>query len=98
MLVGTLELQLRMDGCRSLKDKRQLVRSFVQRTRRECKVAIAEVDDLELWNVATVGIACVSNSALHADSILQHVLELADAETEIIVESAIKEVTHWGAG
>lgn len=90
MIVGTLELSLRLDGCFSLKDKRRVLRSLLDRARNSYHVSIAEVDDHDLWNVATVGVACVSNDPRHAESVLQQVIELFDACPDLEVESAGK--------
>jgi uncharacterized protein YlxP (DUF503 family) len=94
MVVGTLELHLRLDGCYSLKDKRQVLRSFLDRLRRDFQVAVAEVGDHDLWNVATVGVACVSNDAGHAESVLQHVLDVIDKHPEIEVEGVVRELVR----
>ena len=90
MTVGILELQLRLDGCFSLKDKRQIVRSLIDRCRRQFKVAIAEVEDLELWNVATIGVSCVSNDPHHAESVLQHVVSFVETWAGVEIESGLK--------
>ena len=47
----------------------------METTRQKFNVAIAEVDDLDLWGKATIGIVCVSNDKAHANSILDKVLE-----------------------
>ncbi|HWA81860.1 MAG TPA: DUF503 domain-containing protein [Fimbriimonadaceae bacterium] len=92
MVVGSMELQLRLEGCESLKDKRQILRSLLDRARRDFNVAVAEVDDHDLWGNATIGVACVSNDAHHAESILQRVADLFDGHPEISVESALKRI------
>ena len=92
MVVGTLELALRLEGCRSLKDKRAILRSLIDRARREFHVAIAETGDLQLWGNATIGVACVSNDPGHAESILQHVVDVFDANPSISVESVVKDI------
>ena len=86
MVIGTLEIHLRLDGCFSLKDKRQVLRSLLDRSRREYHVSIAETGDQDLWNVATIGVACVSNDAAHAESILTKVVELFDTCAQVRVE------------
>ncbi|MDR3690798.1 MAG: DUF503 domain-containing protein [Fimbriimonas sp.] len=92
MIVGTLELCLRLDGAFSLKDKRSVLRSLLDHARRDFRVSAAEVDDHDLWNSAVIGIACVSNDAAHAESTLQHVIDLFDAHPAVAVESALKQV------
>jgi len=92
MIVGTLELSLRLDGAFSLKDKRRVLRSLLDHARRDFKVSAAEVDDHDLWNSAIIGVACVSNDSAHAESILQSVIDLFDTHPEVAVESADKHI------
>jgi len=87
-----MEIQLRLDGCESLKDKRRVLRSLIDRMRHDFNVAISEVADQDLWGNATIGVACVSNDARHAESVLQHVLDAFDACPEVSVVSADKRV------
>jgi uncharacterized protein YlxP (DUF503 family) len=92
VIVGTLELSLRLSGCESLKDKRRIIRSLMDRARNDFHVAISEVGDQELWGNACIGVACVSNNAAHADSTLQHVLDMIDNNTLVEVEGVSKEL------
>jgi uncharacterized protein YlxP (DUF503 family) len=88
VVVGTLEVHLRIEGSYSLKDKRRVLRSLIDRIRRDFHVSISEVADQDLWNVATVGAACVSNDSSHSQSVLAKVLEVFDACAEVRVEGA----------
>lgn len=71
MFVGACRLTLHVPESASLKDKRQVVRSVLQRLRNGYEVAAAEVDGLDTWQIATLGISCVSNDARHAQTILE---------------------------
>jgi uncharacterized protein len=93
MIVGVLEMHLRIDGSYSLKDKRRVLRSLLDQARRDFLVSISETADHDLWNVATVGAACVSNEAHHAVGVLQKVLDRFDACPEVDVISSLIEVT-----
>ena len=62
MYVGALRMELYMPQCRTLKEKRQVVRSIIDRIRNRFNVAVAEVDKQDLWQVSSLAIACVSNS------------------------------------
>lgn len=92
MVVGTVELCLRLDGCFNLKEKRRVIRSLMDRARHDFHVSIAETDDGDLWNVATLGAACVSNEVSHAEAVLGRVIELFDLCPDVEVESATREV------
>jgi uncharacterized protein YlxP (DUF503 family) len=87
MVIGVARIELALEGCRSLKDKRQILRSVIERTRNRFGVAVAEVEDQDLWRRAVIGVACVSNSEHHAEEILQKVVSFvltAHAECEVV--------------
>ncbi|MGC8667479.1 MAG: DUF503 domain-containing protein [Chthonomonadales bacterium] len=92
MHIGALTVTLRVCEAASLKDKRHVLKSIVDGARRRFNVAIAEVDHLDAHELATLGIACVSNSNRHANSILDHVLSHLEANPQIIVEEAHLEI------
>ena len=86
MHVGVCQIQLRLPENGTLKDKRQVVRSVTSRTRHKFNVSIAEVADNESWQLATLGITSVSNSARHADEVLGSVV--ADPLGNILIDHA----------
>lgn len=65
-------MRLHLPESHSLKDKRQVVKSVLARVRGQFEVAAAEVADQDVWQVATLGLACASNDAGHAEDILAH--------------------------
>ena len=80
MVVGILRIDLYMDGNRSLKDKRQTLKSLIHRAKsRFNNISIAEVDSNDLWQKATVGISFVSNEKRHVNSILDQVADFIDS-------------------
>jgi len=82
VFVGVLQVELSIPDSHSLKEKRHVVRSLVDRLRREHAVAAAEVGALDTWNRAILGIAFVSNDARHAQSHLQKVVNRLERERE----------------
>ena len=94
MTLGVCMIKLRLPENQSLKGKRQVLKSLTTRVRNKYNVAIAEVDDQDLWQLATLGIACVSNNAQQVDKVLAKVvdfisnsrldIEMLDYEIEII--------------
>lgn len=92
MIVATLLLAIRIAGAETLKDKRKVVKSLLEKTRNRFHVAIAEVEDLDQIRSAIIGIATVSNNERHAESTLDHVLRALDSNPEITVEILQREV------
>ena len=63
-------MKIHIPGSRSLKDKRSIVKSLVMRLQKQFNISIAEVDDHDLWQMATIGLACVSNHNNRVDEII----------------------------
>ncbi len=70
MYVGACRVTLHIPASQSLKDKRQVVRSLLQRLRNEFGVAAAEVESQERRQLAVLGLASVSGENGHAEEIL----------------------------
>lgn len=62
MPVAVLTLELRIEHAQSLKDKRQVVRSLKDKLRHHFNVSVAEIDETDLWQRATLGVAAISGS------------------------------------
>ena len=85
---------LHIPESQSLKAKRQVVRSVVERVRRTFNVAAAEVADQDVWQVATLGVACISSDGRHADEVCQKVLRYIEDEGEALVIRSRFELVH----
>jgi uncharacterized protein YlxP (DUF503 family) len=93
MNAGICRIKLHLSASQSLKDKRRIVKSIISRLRSQYNISVAEVDDQDLWQLVTLGIACVSNHNQHVDETLSKAtgfitknypeLEIVDQETEI---------------
>jgi len=94
MVIGIVRIDLYMDGNRSLKDKRQTLKSLIHRAKsRYNNISIAEVDSNDLLQKATIGICFVSNDKRHVNSMLDQVVgfiestgvvQMGNRELEII--------------
>lgn len=75
MNVAVCKLTLRIPENQTLKGKRQAISSLCARVRSKFNVSIAEVDNNQRWQLATLGITCISNDARHADEMLSTVVD-----------------------
>ncbi|HXO15313.1 MAG TPA: DUF503 domain-containing protein [Steroidobacteraceae bacterium] len=94
MVIGTLTITLQVPDSASLKDKRQVVRSLTARIRQRFNVAVAEVEDQNLWQSAVIGIACVSADGRHADEMCQKVLRFVDERGDALILDSRFELVH----
>ena len=74
MNVGVCRISLRLPENQSLKGKRQVLKSIITRIRNQFNVSVAEVDDHDLWQLATIGICCVSNDKRYTNQVLSKVV------------------------
>lgn len=79
MIVGVCCIELYMRETRSLKAKRQILKSIIARVKNNFNVAIAEVDYQDKWQRATLGIAVVSTAHDHANGILSKVVNFIES-------------------
>jgi uncharacterized protein YlxP (DUF503 family) len=79
MVIGVCTVEIQIPTSQSLKDKRQVVRSVVARVRNEFNVAIAEVDPLDSWQLASLGVVCVANDKAYAHGLLERVVQFIDS-------------------
>jgi uncharacterized protein YlxP (DUF503 family) len=93
MVVGTLKIEFRIQDNHSLKGKRRIVRSMVDRVKHRFNAAIAEVGANDNWQKIELGISTVGNDRRHVDSSLGNILafleslylaEIMNTEMEIL--------------
>lgn len=93
MIVGLLTLDLHIPGANSLKEKRLVIKSLIERTRNKFNVSVSEVDAQELWQRSIIGIAYVANETIIINSVFEkirnlvlntHSVELIDATIEML--------------
>jgi uncharacterized protein YlxP (DUF503 family) len=94
MYVAAAQVTIHLFQSNSLKDKRQVTRSVLARLRDKFEVSASEVGALSSWNLARLGIACVSGEAQHAQEVVERAiqyieqtrpdLEISDVVTETI--------------
>ena len=94
MNVGVCKISLRLPENSSLKGKRQVLKSITSRVQNKFNVAVAEVDDHESWQLAAIGICCISNDRRYTNQVLSKVVdfvinshfdaEVLDYEIEIL--------------
>jgi uncharacterized protein YlxP (DUF503 family) len=78
--VGTVELHLPDVG--SLKGKRHALKGLKERVRARFEVSVAEVDHHDLWQRATLALACVSHDSRHASEVVSKAMEFIEEHVE----------------
>lgn len=96
MVIGVLKIELYMNGDRSLKEKRQVLTSLIQRIKSKfSNVSISELDSHDLWQRATIGVSFVSNETPFVNSTLDQVLRFIDTSGIVHIVAREIEIFHF---
>lgn len=83
MIIKTALLTIHLSAVHSLKEKRGILNSVLNRIRNKFNVAIAEVGSQDLWQKAEVGMAVVSTSTSHAHQQVDQIIRFIEAEPRL---------------
>ncbi|MGB9802359.1 MAG: DUF503 domain-containing protein [Desulfofundulus sp.] len=93
MIVGILVIELRVSEADSLKSKRRVLKSLLDKVKARYNVSIAEVGKQDTWHLSTIGVSFVSNDSAHVHQTLSAVIrfiedlrtvELLDVRMELL--------------
>lgn len=93
MVVGVLRISLFIEGNRSLKGKRSVMRHITESIRNKFGASVAETANQDIWQSAEIGVAMIGSDSRRInaslDRIVNHVenlnvAEIRDHEMEII--------------
>lgn len=83
--IGVLEVRLVLHGIGSLKEKRSIIKSLLERVRNRFHVAVSEVGCQDVWGTAELGMAAVSSDAVVLQGLLEKVLRFIESEGQAVV-------------
>jgi uncharacterized protein YlxP (DUF503 family) len=93
MIVGAALIEIHVHGSQSLKQKRGVVRSIVQRVRNRFNLAVAEVGGQDTWQRCSLALAAVGSDERKLRSALEsaigfieglHLAEVLGSEIELL--------------
>lgn len=92
MPIAQLTLEIRIEHARSLKDRRQVVRSLKDQLRQGFNISVSELDEAVTWQSATVGVAAISNSR---DYLRGQIEEVERAAQRMVRELGAEVADSW---
>jgi len=93
MVIGLLTVEIYLPSVRSLKSKRQILKSIITKVRNKFNVSISETDNNDLWQRASLSCCIVTNEAAYANQVMEKVVsemgrnldgEILDYRTEML--------------
>ncbi len=84
MIVGISVFELHLHASRSLKDKRRVVKSLIERLHHRFRISIAETDFHDLHQRAEIAMAVVvAGGESEMDKMMEQVREMVESDPEI---------------
>ncbi len=85
MIIGVLTVELHLGEANSLKDKRRVLKSIIERTKNRFNVSVAEVGEQDTWQRSVIGIAFVSCEKTHVHQILAAAVRFIEAQGSVFI-------------
>ncbi|MFO7815534.1 MAG: DUF503 domain-containing protein [Halanaerobiales bacterium] len=78
MFVGVITAELEIPMAQSLKDKRSIIRSLTDKCKNKFNVAIAEVDNKDLWKNSKLGLVTVNGDMRHLEKVIDKIIRFIE--------------------
>ena len=95
MVIGVLRVRLFISDAQSLKDKRRIIKSLIERIKNKFNLSVAETGLLDAWNDSELGLVCVSNEAAHSDRMMSSAIEFIENNGWVEITDACTELIHY---
>lgn len=82
MRVLNLKITLRASWVHSLKEKRMVVKSIVQRLKNKFNVSVGEVHEQDIHHIIVIGISAVCGDQKQVDSTLENLIDFVEENTD----------------
>ena len=82
MITVSAKLTFYITHATSLKDKRQVCRSLIDKTRQRFNASVAEVDTQDIHQTLTIGVAVVSGDMAHSQRSLDEIIRFMEEHTD----------------
>ncbi len=83
MLIGLINFDLYLPMVSSLKEKRSIIKSLIEKSRNKFNLAVSETDKNDLWKNSTISAVTVSNERKYIDSIFSKYVNFLDKIPEV---------------
>ena len=75
MSIALLTIELRISSSHSLKDKRRVIQSLISKLKRNYNIAVAEIENQDLWQRADIGIVSINTSGSELNKTLNNIVD-----------------------
>lgn len=85
MHIGVCKIKLYLPESQSLKDKRRLIKSLIDRLKKKFNLAVAELDALDMHQSAIIGAVSISNDVKFVNRILSQSVKFIEENSSVVL-------------
>jgi uncharacterized protein len=82
MKILLMRVTLRASWVHSLKEKRMVIKSLIQRLRNKFNISVGEVDKQDVHQTLVIGIAGVCGTSAQVDSTIESIISFIEENTD----------------
>ena len=85
MIIGVLTVELFLGEANSLKEKRRVIKSIIDRIKSRFNVSVAEVGEQDTWQRCILGVSFISCEQAHVHQVLSAVVRFIEAHGTVLI-------------
>lgn len=95
MRVIVMKVTLRADWAHSLKEKRMVVKSIIAKLQNKFNISVGEIENQDIHNLITIGIASIALDAKVCDSTIEHIIDYIEDITDAEIINIEQEINIY---
>jgi len=92
LIIGVMSVELHLGDANSLKEKRRVLKSLIERIKNRFNVSVAEVAQQDLWQRSTIGISIVSSDQAFVHKVFAAVIKFIEAQGTVLITNYQTEI------
>lgn len=77
-----MKITLRASWVHSLKEKRMVVKSLLQKLRNKFNISVSEIESQDIHQTIVIGITGICANSSHSDSTMEHIITFIETNTD----------------
>lgn len=82
MKIFLMHITLRANWVHSLKEKRMVVKSLVQRLKNKFNISVSEVADQDIHQTIVIGVTGIGGTSAQLDSMMENIINFIENNTD----------------
>lgn len=95
MRIIVMKVTLRADWAHSLKEKRRVVKSIIAKLQNKFNISVGEIENQDIHNLITIGIASIALDAKVCDSTIEHIINYIEGITDAEIINIEQEINIY---